>query len=377
MQTDSTLYVPYEARSTRAGQWVHKIASFPNAFEMKSLNHYPLNTDIDDGGPWTFHKYTDRPSLYFLQGKPNDIHHGMLTVNKPPLYSSLTDASEPTDSSMNAFGTKAIAATAPTNPAFDMSTLLGELVTGGLPTMAGSSFFKEQSKLARNAGSEYLNVEFGWKPLIRDVRDFAKVVKQSGKILEQYRKGSDTKIRVAFDGGTDDVTRTWSGNVPTYPSFISGPGTVSETRIGRQWFRGAFRYHIPVADSTYGKFQEWMSMADHLLGVRVTPETLWNIAPWSWALDWFANTGDIMANISNLGRDGLVLQYGYSMSSSTRETRITALYTHGSQRWYSSRTISRSYKRRRHATPYGFGVDLGSLSAKQVAIIAALGLSRT
>jgi hypothetical protein len=156
-------------------------------------------------------------------------------------------------------------------------------------------------------------------------------------------------------------------------------GGVLTTRIfDRSWFRGAFRYHIPVSDTTIAKFREWVSMSDHLLGWKVTPETLWNIAPWSWAADWFANTGDILANVSNLGKDGLVMQYGYSMSHRFRETRASAQYSVDQQPGTItlSRHILDEWKQRMPSTPYGFGVDLNALSGRQVAILAALGLSK-
>jgi len=120
-------------------------------------------------------------------------------------------------------------------------------------------------------------------------------------------------------------------------------------------------------------------MSDHLLGWKVTPETLWNIAPWSWAVDWFTNTGDVMTNISNLGKDGLVLQYGYSMSHRLREARGVGVFRErGSSNDITlSRTWLSEWKQRMPATPYGFGVDLGGLTPKQIAIVAALGLSKT
>jgi hypothetical protein len=197
--------------------------------------------------------------------------------------------------------------------------------------------------------------------------------------MESYRKGSDSKIRVAYDGHTEDQTAVYTGTgFLSTPSYTSGPGHLTEQRAVRQWFRGAFRYHIPVGDDVVSKFRNWASMSDHLLGWKVTPETLWNIAPWSWAADWFGTTGDVMANISNLGKDGLVLQYGYSMAHSRREIRMYARYTaRYGQVATPSRYILTEFKQRRPATPYGFGVNLQSLSAKQIAIIAALGLSKT
>jgi hypothetical protein len=108
--------------------------------------------------------------------------------------------------------------------------------------------------------------------------------------------------------------------------------------------------------------------------VNLTPEAVWNVTPWSWAADWFGTTGDVLHNISALGKDGLVLQYGYIMHSQMRDESRYATYSAArSSSWYerSEKTLVR-----RPATPYGFGVDLNSLSAKQTAILVALGLSR-
>jgi len=82
-----------------------------------------------------------------------------------------------------------------------------------------------------------------------------------------------------------------------------------------------------------------------------------------------------MHNVSALGRDGLVMQYGYVMHENTRH-----LYANASSTQYSSSAsvhVKDLFQVRTAATPYGFGVDLKSLSAKQIAILAALGLSRT
>jgi len=149
-----------------------------------------------------------------------------------------------------------------------------------------------------------------------------------------------------------------------------------------RWFRGAFRYYIPTGPTLLDKFSGWMSQADHLLGVKLTPEVLWNIGPWSWAVDWFTNTGDIMKNISNLGKDGLVMQYGYSMATRSYIRKYEATFnTRGIYDPPLYRTTTREtslvIKQRRPATPYGFGTNLSTLSPKQIAIMTALGLSKT
>jgi hypothetical protein len=82
-----------------------------------------------------------------------------------------------------------------------------------------------------------------------------------------------------------------------------------------------------------------------------------------------------MHNVSALGRDGLVMQYGYVMSHRIRDTYMTAPSYVGND--LLSRHIKVVWKKRRAATPYGFGVDLSTLSKRQVAILVALGLSKS
>lgn len=364
--------------------------NYTSSEQMFSINHYPLNTSGDDGGPWSLTRSLNEPTFGYFDGNAGKLYFdGQFCVQKPSTAQYMGGVTGLSDAALDAFGTTAIARTAPTNPAFDMSTFLGETLSDGFPSLAGLQLWKERTQAARSAtrrsnyasaaGGEYLNQQFGWAPLISDIRGFAKAVKNSNEILHQYRKDSDRKIRRGYDGTPDEETRfVQYPNMGTVPVYFTGPGYVYERKSVKRWFRGAFRYHIPVADDTLGKFQKWVSLSDHLLGWKVTPETVWNVAPWSWALDWFANTGDIMTNVSNLGRDGLVLQYGYSMATSTKETRMYGTFSarygqvaSASQYWLTE------YKQRRPATPYGFGVDLHGLSPRQIAITAALGLNRT
>lgn len=381
MTDDTSVVMNYMTRASVSGAWVNKTARYDNFTNTFSINHYPLDTSTDDGGPWMLQRVQDRPSFGFFNGMaPNNLtYHGPISVQAPSSWVSLSPVNAKTDGELDSFGTTAMSRTAPTNPSFDLATALGELASDGLPSMVGASLWKERAQLARGAGSEYLNLEFGWKPLMRDIQGFARSVKDSHQIISSYRKGSDKKIRVAYEGGSDGETKSATvTNMQSSPAYTIGPGSISQTIVKRQWFKGAFRYHVPVPDTAMGKFHNWASMADHLLGVKPTPETLWNIAPWSWAADWFGTTGAVMTNISNLGRDGLVLQYGYSMAHSVRTTQMTGTFTaRYNQRADASRSTKTEWKQRRPATPYGFGVNLQTLSAKQMAIIAALGLSKT
>jgi hypothetical protein len=72
--------------------------------------------------------------------------------------------------------------------------------------------------------------------------------------------------------------------------------------------------------------------------------------------------------------------YGYMMEHTVRSYTYsfdgpTGLIGFGSNR-PSLITLTVESKVRRRATPYGFGFDMGGLTARQLAILTALGITR-
>ena len=118
--------------------------------------------------------------------------------------------------------------------------------------------------------------------------------------------------------------------------------------------------------------------ASVLLGIELTPEVLWNLTPWSWAADWFANMGDVLSNVSDFANDGLVMHYGYMMETS-HVTHTYDLHGHGLNGVESPLTLTfeNIQKQRIKASPFGFGLTWESFTPRQLAILAALGISRT
>lgn len=289
-------------------------------------------------------------------------------------------------------GSTAIARTIPTNSAADVATFLGEL-REGLPSLIGSAMFKSGFRDYRKVGGEYLNVEFGWKPLISDVQKFYTAVRDSDKILNQLRRDSGRNVRRKYDFPLDTVTtttRTLSGSAATpwplnnfgYQVFHNGGADAryvqTDTITRKTWFRGCYTYYLDPGDTAMGRASRVQQEAAKLLGLELTAETLWNLAPWSWAVDWFTNVGDIIHNMVAFSQDGLVLRYGYIMETAThdRTHTITGLKPQNgnipSELTETYRTIS---KQRLRATPWGFGFN-GGISPRQLAIVGALGISR-
>lgn len=280
-------------------------------------------------------------------------------------------------------GTSALSRTLPTNPAFGLSRAIGELRNDGLPAIVGMQTLKEKSHYLRNSGSEYLNVQFGWLPLISDLLGFARSVKTANKTIAQFRKSSDAKLRRKYVFPTKSTTWSVSGVTALVTQNVTNEfwtGAQSVTSLYETSFSGAFRYHLPIGDDFPSKMMQWESEANKLLGLRLTPKLVFDLAPWTWATGWFSNLGDIMNNVSRIGADGLVVEYGYIMDKLEIVDDLSAwcswrLNENPLKKYYCSRTLTTKRLRRYNSTAYGFNFDIHSLSATQDAILVALGLS--
>lgn len=302
------------------------------------------------------------------------------TVAFPPSLRS-------SDDELNKLGATAVSRCKPTNAVADVSTFLGELMKDGLPHLIGSQTWKARAQTARSAGSEYLNVQFGWRPLVDDISDLGRAITHANTVLEQYERdaGRVVRRRYEFPSNTQRSETTLATGVRAFGpnnTQLNSPTGGTLVRIReierRQWFSGAFTYHLPTGSDSRKGMARFALEADKLFGLSLTPDVLWNLAPWSWAVDWFANVGDVLSNVSDTVVDGLVMRYGYIME----HTRVSDTYAISPSGLYDVKavtplTLVTETKIRRRANPFGFGISWDGLSPYQLSIAAALGLSRS
>lgn len=291
------------------------------------------------------------------------------------------------------FGTRAIAAVLPTNPLSGLTVTLGELRSEGIPSLPGIHSWEGRTSLARSAGKDYLSKEFGWDPLLSEIRNFARVSRRHDRLVRDFERGSGRKIHRRF-GMPPEVTVTHgSGNGQLlYPSlsldyFVTTPKydwtqTITKTR----WFEGCFTYYLPPFDPDGSNWERNRQIAAKLYGVGLTPEVVYNLTPWSWALDWVSNAGDVFHNISAFRDNGLVMQYGFVMETvvnrfETRTYNIRSREVEWGSGGYGtppssiSSIVETITKVRYTATPYGFGLDWNGFTPFQLSILVALGMS--
>lgn len=318
---------------------------------------------------------------------------------------------------LNAAGTAFIVKHRPGNPVLNLGQFLVELRQ--LPRLP--HFLRSETKKFKDLGSEYLNVEFGWKPFVKDVialfngqqriqRALEKLVKDNGLSIRRRSK-KELTIDDPVDlcegsfmepfGHLGDVSK--GGHEELEGIIVGGPTGCADTDLysftGQcdykaqemvstlRWQCGTFRYYVPDIGS-----DRWTAKAKTVLsGGKFTPSLLYEVMPWSWLIDWFTNLGDIVSNFSSNAVDNETLTNCFSMESQER-TRTVTISTHwdyhfsapfgvafevpaGSASLLYSTT--EDYKARRQASPFGFGIPSSSFTARQWAILAALGVSRS
>lgn len=308
-----------------------------------------------------------------------------------------------------ASGKAAMNAATPTRPVANSAVFIGELFAG-LPTVIGATLLRDRIGVLRALGSEYLNVQFGWLPLVADIQKMIKALSSASAILTNYAKDSGRNVRrrytlpdLTYSGfynfqngtATGGSASLWTGYQPDgMPTNGSGGGgqspTVnSATLVGsvsakqERWFSGAFTYYVPPGGSFLKDLARFEALSNKLLGTRLTPEVLWNLAPWSWLVDWIVRLGDHISLYSRFDADGLVLRYGYLMVRDrvTVSSNFSTTYLRSSgvnRQGHHFTQVKLDRKRRVRATPFGFGLNPTSdFTARQWSILGALGMTKS
>jgi len=336
-------------------------------------------------------------------------------LTTPPTFlthSELDSLYTTTYNSAWAYGATGWKRTRPGNPVAHVAQFTGELLFDSLPQIPFNVYNRLKDLLnkknafrrlnSHNVGNEYLNAVFGWAPLLSDLRKMYNLYHSIDKRLAQIRRDNGKGIHrrtVIKDSSTSTVSTTTNNfaffgwNYAPSSDTVQGYGRVDTivSSSEKVWFVGKYRYYIPDIDTV-----QWTRrMTATLFGVRITPEVVWELLPWSWLADWFGNIGDVVSNASDPGVDNLTADYAYVMRTVSDITTVEA-----SASWKGVKTSppatnptfykdipagsvsasARSHtitKTRSIGSPFGFGATFDSLSNYQVGVAAALGISRS
>lgn len=382
----------------------------------------PEEGEADRGHAFSLSKYHLNKSTSFSPtrvNKPSGSGESSLNYIEPMFFPDLTQLgiagqsapfkarANPT-STLDTFAQRAYSKTAPTATVFDAAQFLGEL-REGLPTL-GSKALRFQSKAYKDLGSDYLNVQFGWIPFLNDLRNIGKALQghtesfasMGHRVHRSWGTPTVSTIdKEIFNPSSTSLTN-WLGypglretifGLPTGPigNGVAPNGSFyfKRTTERTQWFEGEFTHFMPLNFDP----SNYLAKLDQLINVKITPQTLWELAPWSWLVDWNLRIGDSIDANLKAANNKLIMHYGYAMEHtilkdvgyvnftgnlSAKPAGNPSTYTYWNNLpasiTYDATTV---HKRRIRANPYGFKTGgTSALNSSQLAILGALGLTR-
>jgi len=288
-----------------------------------------------------------------------------------------------------------ISRTIPTQSHASVVQFLGEL-REGLPDILGFDWKKERKFKPSRDGGE-LSLAFGWLPFIRDLSKMFEAVVNSQQLIKQYVENSagygKTVRRVRTSDPRVELKSRSSGYMSGPPAGVPDSSTWLalelqdsrarvdvgnvlrfETETVTDKFTARYQYFLPEDDSIISRMENYAAKANYLLGIRLTPDVLWELTPWSWLADWQADIGTLLKSASAFASGDLVMQYAYFQRKTVREISYTAEpWTFKDQPPVKIDSLYRTvHKSRIRASPYGFGIKPGQLSSSQIDTIIAI-----
>lgn len=302
----------------------------------------------------------------------------------------------PTDTQRVIDGTQLVTMASPTNPVAETMQNLAELVREGMP-VPGKTALQGRSTPSKTYGATLLEVEFGLRPVVSWIKSMHTAITKRHEIISSLERNSGKGVRrkrtlyervkneLVYEGPMTTLPKLLledsSINVSSFLDVSDARVTVTDEKYSHCYFSGSFTYYLKDVSNTLSAIERSLQELNILFGTTVDIDVLWEVTPYSWLVDYFGNFGQIFANASDISQYSQVMKYGYVMHHES--VRRTILMSRARAKGYGTllppivlSDVEVFRKTRMRANPYGFGVTLDQLNSKQLAILAALGLTK-
>jgi len=269
----------------------------------------------------------------------------------------------------------------PTKPDMSLANALVELRE--LPRQLQQRFTRD----LLGASNFWVALQFGWLPLLRDVRKFVDIQRNGQKRLKQLIRDNGRSVRRRITlldetqpfGVTSGTTYSAFTNQFVTQMYYTTPQYRAQGMIySRCWASAKFRYWLPPGPRDV----EWTKkMMRRIYGSYVSPSVVYNAIPWTWLIDWFSSVGDLVEATDMGVADRLAADYFYVMYETGRWRET---HSWGTFRGVQGQRVrvdaftknSRVRKTRYQGNPFGLPAGKVPTNPMQLSILAALGYSR-
>lgn len=240
---------------------------------------------------------------------------------------------------------------------------------------------------ARAAADDYLAYIFGVRPTVKSLDDLAESISRSRYYAEKVSRQGFKRIR------RRRTAKVLSDIASTHHSGILYPMRTGNTWVyfgnysrfteysQRTWYSASYRMATSDTDSWLERSSDFFKRIDRITGLGLDIRVAWDLIPFSFMADWFANTGDFLEARQVISDYNVTCEYGYVMCH-TRKV-YTLVGSGGFGHYASGPSVPGSVfytrleetKLRTRGGAFGFYTDFSNLNSFQWAALAALGAS--
>lgn len=364
-------------------------------------------------------------------GHPHSIQNFVMLTPHEDQFPATPPFIGPTSDELKERGERLYLRALPNRDQADLGTVLGEIVTNpvralAIPGAALGRSLKAQARLgtpsvfadraglrhrqirglpleeARAAADDYLAFVFGVRPTVNSLDTLAESLNRSRLSAEQVVRGAGIRKGTGAVGTTHMRRRRYE---PTQqrsdiridpntwvqlnygfdnPYILLGSCVWTTTATQSAWFSGSFRMHAADTVTWLDQCDELFHTIDRITGLGLDIRTAWDLIPFSFMVDWFSNTGDLLEARQVISDYNIVCEYGYAMCHTRYLRTLTAKGIFGlPQPWFSGGSggsvsyskMSETKRRKGGANGFGFRTSFDSLNSFQWGALTALGLS--
>lgn len=228
---------------------------------------------------------------------------------------------------------------------------------------------RQGDNIIEHAAGGYLTWQFGWKPLISDLKkllDFNKLVdKKVGELEALYQRGGLHRRRSFGVVHTDSVSTftedsAW-GVTLTYNMYAR---TSIEKWATTRW--------LPTSLPPRDKAQLRKQAIRIVYGLELSPSNIWEAIPWSWLVDWFTNIGTYYSTFN-----GVVPCVSSTPCVMERKTTVRQFFPINFPSGITGGDAVATYQTKtRHLVSPGITASLPFLTGRQLSILGSLAILR-
>jgi len=250
-----------------------------------------------------------------------------------------------------------------------------------------------------SAADHFLNHNFGWVPFLSDLSKLYDTHMRAHELISEISRTNGQWIRkravLKSEAIQRHIGRRYSAGIEPFGFNIQGMCNdmvvdgitckayfdITEVVETRVWATGLFTFYRPEFDMNLdynegyiGGIQRLMS----LYGMRISPTLIYKVTPWTWLNDWFTGFGKYVERLDDFTVDGIVSKNLCIMAQTRRYVTKTSIvnFTSGRRTFQWRRELS-SKVRKVADSPYGFDLSYNNLSVRQLAILSAIGITRS